>query len=218
MYIIDLFIAIQPHKDIITEKIYKYSRTNFPFDLLNSLDLLNENKISDIDKTTYISKTAKIEQGVYIGKNCKIYDNALVRKGSIILDNVIIGHCSEVSHSVVFSNTNITHKVSIADSVIGHNCNLGANVVLSNISFLNKDMRNPNLNIKINNANISLQKFGSLIGDNTRIGMNSSLDSGCIIGKNSLIYPNTYVRSGEYINNSLIKASGKNIIKTHRQL
>jgi acetyltransferase-like isoleucine patch superfamily enzyme len=36
-----------------------------------------------------------------------------------------------------------------------------------------------------------LRKFGALLGDNTDIGCNSVLNPGSIIGRGSVIYPNT---------------------------
>ena len=44
---------------------------------------------------------------------------------------------------------------------------------------------------KSRSIDTGLRKFGALLGDNTDIGCNSVLNPGSIIGRGSLVYPNT---------------------------
>ena len=169
--------------------------------------LLKENEQRN---NTHISPTAIIGKNVYIGNNCKIYDYACIRDNTIILDNVIIGHCSEIANSIIFSNTNITHKVSMSFCIIGEYVNVGACCSLAPISIFNADFMNPTITIKIHangeTLDSNLFKLGCLIGDYSKIGMNSSTAPGVIIGKNVIVYPNIFLRTNLYQENSIIKA------------
>lgn len=170
-----------------------------------------------IGKNTYVSDKALIGKNVYIGNNCKIYDYACIRNNTIILDDVLIGHCSEVGRSILFSGAWVTHKAAMGDSIMGRDSHLTANVCLASPSLFNKKLNIPHNSsnkltktIKIETASgekydTKLAKFGSVIGDNCKIGVNSSLGPGVLLGSNSIVYPNIFLRGKEYLPRTIIK-------------
>lgn len=139
-------------------------------------------------KNTQIDPSAKISNSSLIGNNCKILEGAHLRDGVIIGNNCVIGHDSEVKHSVILDNSNVTHFNYVGDSIIGNNVNMAAGAVTANFKHSEK---NPlvNLFIKGKKTPTSLLKFGALIGDGVKIGCNSVLSPGTIVGKNTIIYP-----------------------------
>jgi len=96
---------------------------------------------------------------------------------------------TEVAHSYLSQNCHI-HSGFIGNSIIGQNCRIGANFITANrrldrgtIKFLIKD--------KLINTNQSY--FGSLIGNNVKIGIHCGTNPGVIIPGGTHILPNTIV-------------------------
>jgi NDP-sugar pyrophosphorylase family protein len=198
----------------------KYSQTTLSDIILDIEQILNMLLTESIKRQndSYISPTAIIGKNVYIGNNCQIHDYACVRDNCILLNNVIVGHCSEISNSIIFSNTSITHKVTVGSSIIGRNVNLGANVTLAAPNIFNTDMRKLQKNIKIKLLSgeildTNLAKFGSVIGDDSRIGMNSSCGPGVLLGKSNYVYPNIFLRGRQYEDNKIFKINFDKVIE-----
>lgn len=154
-----------------------------------------------IGKNVQIDSTAKIKGPAIIGHNSNIGHAAFVRGGVLIGENVNIGHATEVKHSIIFSNSALAHLNYVGDSVVGGNVNISGGATLANFRFDKKEIV-----IKHEGKIISthLQKFGSVIGDNSQIGVNAVLNPGTILAKNTLVYPLTFVR-GCHINSQIIK-------------
>lgn len=154
-----------------------------------------------------IPKIAEFTGGkVLYGKNCRIAKSALLREGVILGDNVVIGHCVELKNSLVMSNSAVAHLNYVGDSIIGNNVNVAAGVVLANFRLDGKEiMVKTNKDYKSHKIyKTGLVKFGAVVGDGSKIGVNSVLNPGTILGKNCWIYPLVSV-SGYYKNSSLIK-------------
>ena len=58
----------------------------------------------------------------------------------------------------------------------------------------------------------NLRKFGAMIGDNVDVGCNSVLNPGTIIGRNTSIYPLSFVR-GYVEKNSIYKSKNEIVEK-----
>lgn len=135
------------------------------------------------------------------GKNCKIAKSALLREGVILGDNVIVGHCVELKNCIVLNNSTIAHLNYVGDSIIGSNVNIGGGAILANFRLDEKPVH-----VRLTDKKIptNLPKFGAVIGDGTRIGVNAVLNPGTILGKNCKVYPLTSV-VGYHNTNSTIK-------------
>lgn len=161
------------------------------------------------DRTdVYVGEGTKIHPSVdiigpaIIGKNCLINHSAFLREGVILGDNVHVGHAVELKHSVILNNSIIAHLNYVGDSIIGNNVNISGGAILANFR-LDKQ----NISIKKHDGNkidTGMQKFGSAVGDNTVIGVNSVLNPGTILGKNTVVFPLQSV-SGLHENNAVIK-------------
>ena len=140
-----------------------------------------------IEGPVWISDNAVIRQGTilkgpaYIGENSYVGNNSLIREFTSIGKNSIIGFGVETKNSVIFDNTKVGRLSFIGDSIIGSNVDIGAGTQTWNTSL----GRHP-IYIQINSEKIEipLEKFGAVIGDNTRIGINVSILPGKIIGNN----------------------------------
>jgi len=139
-----------------------------------------------------IHKTAIVERGVtlkaplIIGENCFIGANAYLR-GSVFLDkSVRIGPGCEIKTSIICSGSSIAHFNFIGDSIIGRNVNFEAGAVTANHYNERVDKQ---ILVRYKSAIIetNTQKFGSLIGDNSKIGANAVLSPGTILEANSVV-------------------------------
>jgi NDP-sugar pyrophosphorylase family protein len=141
-----------------------------------------------IGEGTTIEDGAMIKGPAIIGRNCEIRHNAYIRDHVIIGDNSVIGNSCEFKHSLLFNHGTVPHFSYVGDSIFGYQAHLGAGVKISNIKLMPG-----NVMLDIGGApfDTGLRKFGALLGDHTDIGCNSVLNPGSIVGRGSVIYPNT---------------------------
>lgn len=137
-----------------------------------------------IGKGTVVEPGAMITGPAIIGAGCLIRHNAYLRENVIVGDSSLVGNACELKHCLLFCHCEVPHFNYVGDSILGHRAHLGAGVVLSNVKITAG-------NVRVNDTDTGLEKFGALIGDRAEIGCNSVLNPGSIIGRDSLLYPNT---------------------------
>ena len=132
----------------------------------------------------YIGKNAEIMEGSFIRGPFALGEGSVIKMGSRIYGATTIGpNCvigGEVKNSVVFGNSNKAHDGYLGDSVIGEWCNLGAGTSNSNI-------KNTAGEVKVwsktaNDFANAGQKCGLLMGDYSRSAINSSFNTGTVVG------------------------------------
>ena len=134
------------------------------------------------------------EGPIYIAKNCKIMDGAILRgpifinEGSIVKmgatiyggtsigKNCVVG--GEIKNSVINNFSNKAHHGYLGDSIIGKWCNLGAGTSTSNVKNNGSDVMLQLANAELNAGN----KFGLLMGDYSRSAINTSFNTGTVVG------------------------------------
>lgn len=132
----------------------------------------------------YIGKNATIMEGAMLRGPVAICENATVKMGTKIYGATTVGpYCvvgGEIKNSVLQSYSNKAHDGYMGDAIIGSWCNLGAGTSNSNvknsageISMLDTDT----------NTTLSVgRKFGVVMGDYSRTAINTSINSGSVIG------------------------------------
>ena len=141
-----------------------------------------------IGEGTMVEDGVMIKGPAIIGKNCQIRHNAYIREDVIIGDNCVIGNSCEFKSSLLFNGAKVPHFSYVGDSICGFEAHLGAGVKISNVKLMPG-----NVTVEIDGEafDTGLRKFGALLGDHTDIGCNSVLNPGSIIGRGSVVYPNT---------------------------
>jgi UDP-N-acetylglucosamine diphosphorylase / glucose-1-phosphate thymidylyltransferase / UDP-N-acetylgalactosamine diphosphorylase / glucosamine-1-phosphate N-acetyltransferase / galactosamine-1-phosphate N-acetyltransferase len=169
-----------------------------------------------IGPNVFIGEGTVIEDGVMIkgpaiiGRNCEIRHNAYIREHVIIGDHCVLGNSCEFKHCLLFNYSVVPHFSYVGDSILGYKAHLGAGVKISNVKLIPGNVIVEQDGVSIDTG---LRKFGALLGDNTDIGCNTVLNPGSIIGRSSMIYPNTNWR-GVLAANSIVKnKSGLEIIE-----
>ena len=177
---------------------YKFFPSEKPWEILQELDTIILERIKNlgedfsIKENIAIHKTAVIEQNVVIkapaiiGKNVFIGANAYLRNCVFLGENVKIGTGCEIKTSIIFENSAVAHFNFIGDSMIGSNVNFEAGSITANHYNEREDKT---IFVRINDEiiNTNCQKFGSLVGDFSKIGANAVLSPGTILEKNSIV-------------------------------
>ncbi|MDI6839510.1 MAG: putative sugar nucleotidyl transferase [bacterium] len=137
-----------------------------------------------IDDGAILRPPSIIDGPCYIGKN-SIIDGAKIRPGTTIGKVCRIG--GEVDCSIFSDYSNKHHEGFVGHSFVGEWVNLGALTTTS-------DLKNTYGTIKLQITNCKskidtgLIKVGAFIGDHTKTGIGTLLDTGCIIGCFANIY------------------------------
>jgi len=135
-----------------------------------------------IEENVKIFDGAVINGPAYIGKNSIIATNALLRE-SHIGEDCVVGFNTEVARSY-WANKVWTHMNYVGDSIISNNVSFGAGSITGNYRL---DEQEISVYIKGNKVNTTSQKMGAIIGENVRVGINTSIMPGIKIGSNTFI-------------------------------
>jgi len=138
----------------------------------------------------YIGKNAEVMEGCIIRGPFALCDNAILKMGSKIYSATTIGpNCvaaGEIKNTVMFANSNKGHDGYLGDSVIGEWCNLGGGTTTSNV----KNTAG-NINVWDNKSKSFVAvglKCGLLMGDYSRAAINTSFNTGTVVGVCCNIY------------------------------
>jgi UDP-N-acetylglucosamine diphosphorylase / glucose-1-phosphate thymidylyltransferase / UDP-N-acetylgalactosamine diphosphorylase / glucosamine-1-phosphate N-acetyltransferase / galactosamine-1-phosphate N-acetyltransferase len=142
----------------------------------------------------YIGKSAHVMEGCLIRGPFALGEGAVLKMGAKIYGATSIGpFCiagGEIKNSVLFGYSNKAHDGYLGDSVIGEWCNLGAGTSNSNI-------KNTASAVKVwdNEAaqytDVGI-KCGLLMGDYSRSAINTSFNTGTVVGVCCNIFGNNY--------------------------
>jgi len=138
----------------------------------------------------YIGKNAQVMEGSLLRGPVAICDEAVVKMGTRIYEGTTIGpKCTvggEIKNSVIFGYSNKAHDGYMGDSVIGEWCNWGAGTSNSNI----KNNASSVLVWTLNGAVDVGLKCGVMMGDYSRTAINTSINTGTVIGACANVYGN----------------------------
>lgn len=130
----------------------------------------------------YIGRDAEVMEGAMIRGPFAMGQSACVKMGARIYGATTAGPYSilagEVKNSVVFGYSNKAHDGYMGDSVIGEWCNWGAGTTNSNLKNNAGMVRvwTPNGQVEAG------MKCGVLMGDYSRTSINTSINTGTVIG------------------------------------
>jgi UDP-N-acetylglucosamine diphosphorylase/glucosamine-1-phosphate N-acetyltransferase len=138
----------------------------------------------------YIGKNAEIMEGSVIRGPFAMGEGSSVRMQARIYGATSIGPYSiaggEIKNSVLFGYSNKAHDGYLGDSVLGEWCNLGAGTTNSNL-------KNNASTIKVWTPKGQLEvgtKCGVMMGDYSRTAINTSINSGTVIGVSCNVFGN----------------------------
>ena len=132
----------------------------------------------------FIGKGATLMEGCMVRGPFAMGNNSLLKMGSKVYGATTLGpNCvggGEIKNVVMLGNSNKAHDGYLGDSVIGEWCNFGAGSSNSNVKNTggNVHLWNEGLNTFVDAG----QKCGVIMGDYSRAAINSSINTGSVIG------------------------------------
>lgn len=139
-----------------------------------------------VSKGALVKSNAYIEGPVYIGPDARVGPHCYIRGATHIGEGCHVGAASELKNSILFAHTNAPHHNYVGDSVLGSHVNLGAGTKIANLRLDERE-----ISVEMGGAQIStgLRKFGAVLGDGVKTGINASINAGTIIGPGAFVGP-----------------------------
>ncbi len=132
----------------------------------------------------YIGKYATLMEGCFIRGPFSLGNNSLIKMGGKMYGATTIGpNCvvgGEIKNIVMLGNSNKAHDGYLGDSLIGEWCNFGAGTSNSNVKNTGGDVHL--WNYAFNGYISAGQKCGLIMGDYSRVAINSCINTGSVIG------------------------------------
>ena len=179
----------------------------YPWDLLR----MNEEVLAMMDETSLLGEVSPlatingcvrlgkgsrilpgtvIEGPVLIGPNSQIGPNAYIRGATSIGANCFVGNGAEVKNSIIYNNSYISRQCYVGDSIICTHVTLGAGTSTENHRH---DGRHHSSFIQGKSVNTGRLKFGAIVGDGVKTGVNTSIEAGIKIGVARTTKPGSYI-------------------------
>lgn len=166
-----------------------------------------------IEEGAKIMQHATVAGPCYIGKGSVIGTGALVRHSSIG-ERCVVGFGSEVKGSILMRDV-WTHMTYVGDSVIAENVSFGGGTVTGNFRLDEEEILSACDGAMVKTG---LQKFGTVIGAGSRIGIQVGTNPGVKIGRGSFIGGGTYVTEDMADGSFALMKEGKIHIRPNRAL
>lgn len=131
-----------------------------------------------VEKGAIVKSGAYIEGPAYIGTDCTIGPNCYIRAYTSLGHKVKIGNAVEIKNCIIMDETNVGHLSYVGDSILGRNCNFGAGTITAN---LRHDDQAINATVRGERVSSGRRKLGSIIGDNVKTGIGTSIAPGVVI-------------------------------------
>ncbi len=182
----------------------------YPWHILEAADQLlplREAKVEgDVAETAVLNgnitvpKSSKILPGCYlegnilVGENVTIGPNARVRGNTVLGDDVLIGFGVDVARSMIGARSHVAHLAYIGDSILGEDCNVSGGCVVANFRHDAQIIHTP---VKGVMTSTGRSKFGTVLGNGVKLGVNTSIYPG------RKIWPGLTTKPGQVVDRDL---------------
>ena len=132
----------------------------------------------------YIGKNAEVMEGTTIRGPFSLGDHSVLKMNSRVYGATTLGpYCmggGEIKNAIMMGYSNKAHDGYLGDAVIGEWCNFGAGTSNSNLKNSAAEVAVWAMNLK--KMVVVGQKCGVIMGDYSRVAINSSINTGSVIG------------------------------------
>ena len=167
-----------------------------------------------IHEDAIVAKTAYIGAPCIIGAKTEVRHCAFIRGSALIGDGCVIGNSVELKNVIIFDSVQVPHFNYIGDSILGYRSHLGAGAVTSNVKA---DKSLVVIHGEEEEIPTEQKKVGSMVGDFVEVGCNSVLNPGSVIGRNTTVYPMSFIR-GVIPADSICKTGGIIVKKEEKKI
>ena len=146
----------------------------------------------------YIGKNATVMEGCHIRGPFSMGEGAVLKMGAKVYKNTTLGpYCKvggEVSNVVFQGYSNKGHDGYLGNSYLGEWCNLGADTNSSNLKNNYAEVKLWDYT-KDSFTKTGLQFCGLIMGDHSKTGINTMLNTGTVIGVGANVFGSGYPRN-----------------------
>ena len=216
------------NKNLLANNLFDYSKTiakpllesvDYPWEALPKI----KDFIIEIGKTLdpeiyeqrgeniWVAKSATVFPSAYLGgpliicEDAEVRHCAFIRGSAIVGKGAVVGNSTELKNSILFDGVQVPHYNYIGDSILGYKAHTGAGTITSN---LKSDKSLVTVLCDDDKIETGVKKFGAMLGDHVEVGCNSVLNPGSVVGRNTNVYPLSFVR-GYVPENSIYKRLGE---------
>ncbi len=188
--------------DVTAVELARWLDVGRPWELLEA----NEWKLGELDRdvrgdvagdadlrgAVVVEDGATVEPGVVIEgpalvkSGTSLGPNAYVRGATLLAENVHIGQSVELKNTVVRAGTNVPHLSYVGDSVLGQDVNFGAGTTVANLRHDDEAVR---LTVKDERVSTGRRKFGVVVGDGAKTGIDTNLNAGVVLSSGATTAP-----------------------------
>lgn len=200
------------------------SKFVYPFEALSGIKdeiirlgkTLDKNEYSEVKENVWVHKSANVFPSAYLGSPCiigpkaEVRHSAFIRGSAIVGEGAVVGNSTELKNVILFDYVQVPHYNYVGDSILGYKAHMGAGSITSNVKGDKSLVSIKDLNG--NKLDTGIKKVGAMLGDHVEVGCNTVLNPGTVVGRNTTIYPLTFVR-GEIPASSILKNNGKLVLK-----
>ncbi|WP_294909202.1 UDP-N-acetylglucosamine pyrophosphorylase [uncultured Ruminococcus sp.] len=216
------------NENLLADNLFDYSKTiakpllesvDYPWEALPKIKdfIIELGKTLDPEiyeqrgENIWVAKSATVFPSAYLGgpliicENAEVRHCAFIRGSAIVGKGAVVGNSTELKNSILFDGVQVPHYNYIGDSILGYKAHTGAGTITSN---LKSDKSLVTVLCDDDKIETGVKKFGAMLGDYVEVGCNSVLNPGSVVGRNTNVYPLSFVR-GYVPENSIYKRLGE---------
>ncbi|WP_430504732.1 bifunctional sugar-1-phosphate nucleotidylyltransferase/acetyltransferase [Haloparvum sp. PAK95] len=145
-----------------------------------------------VEKGATVREGVTIEGPALVRSGASVGPNAYVRGVTLLGEDASVGHAVEVKNSVLRAGATVGHQSYVGDSVLGQDVNFGAGTQVANLRHDDEPVR---VTVKGDRVSTGRRKFGVVVGDDVKTGINTSLNAGVTLGSGLWTEPGERVRT-----------------------
>lgn len=158
-------------------------------------------EFATINATTgpvYIGKQAEIMEGAMIRGPLCVGEKSIIKMGAKIYGATTLGpHCKvggEVKNVIMQGHSSKAHEGFLGDAAIGEWCNLGADTNNSNLKNNYEEVKMWDYAAE-SFVKTGMQFCGLVMGDHSKTGINTMLNTGTVVGVSSNVFGSDFPRN-----------------------
>jgi UDP-N-acetylglucosamine diphosphorylase / glucose-1-phosphate thymidylyltransferase / UDP-N-acetylgalactosamine diphosphorylase / glucosamine-1-phosphate N-acetyltransferase / galactosamine-1-phosphate N-acetyltransferase len=144
-----------------------------------------------VEKGAHVRHHSVIEGPAIIQAGARVGPHAYIRPGTVIGPGCHVGASVELKNVLLMERSHVPHLSYVGDSVIGAGCNLGAGTNVANLKHTDRTVR-----VQLEDGtwvDTGRRKFGVVLGDGVKTGINATLNVGAILAAGARVLPGRVV-------------------------